>query len=191
MQEEIYEKFLTQFTQAVKALSVGDPQNAETFMGPLVSAAHFAKVKGAVELAKKDSGKILTGEETMDLPEKFKNGYFMRPTVIADLSNCSELHQTEIFGPVVTVAPFKYPFDGVKWANNSAYGLSASIWTNDLSRAHKLAREIEAGTVWINTWMKRDLRMPFGGVKASGVGREGGEHSLDFFSEIKTICVQL
>lgn len=190
VQEDIYEKFLSMFSQAVKALVVGDPKSPDTFMGPLVSKQHFEKVQAAVALAKKDSGKILAGDEPLDLPEKFKNGYFMRPTVIADLSNCSELHQTEIFGPVVTVAPFKYPFDGIKWANNSPYGLSASLWTNDLSKAHKLAREIEAGTVWINTWMKRDLRVPFGGVKASGVGREGGEHSLDFFTETKTVCVQ-
>ncbi|MGE0763797.1 MAG: aldehyde dehydrogenase [Bdellovibrionales bacterium] len=191
VQEEIYEKFVTLFAQAVKAIKVGDRTEPGTYMGPLVSREQFSKVQSALAQARKDSGKIVAGDEPLDLPSHLKGGYFMRPTVIRDLSNCSDLHQTEIFGPVVTVSSFKYPFDAIKWANNSPYGLAASIWTQDLSKAHKLAREVEAGTVWINTWLKRDLRMPFGGMKASGLGREGGEHSLDFFTETKTVCVQL
>jgi aminomuconate-semialdehyde/2-hydroxymuconate-6-semialdehyde dehydrogenase len=120
-----------------------------------------------------------------------QGGYFLRPTLIDDLTNCSEIHQTEIFGPVVTVNSFKYPHDAVKWANNSPYGLSASVWTKNLTLAHKLAAGLRVGTVWVNTWLQRDLRVPFGGVKASGIGREGGEHSIDFFTETKTVCVQL
>lgn len=191
IQEDIYEAFVSRFVEEVKKLKVGDPKDKSTFMGPLISREHFQKVQAAVVQAKKDGGKILTGDEALELPERFRNGYFMRPTVIGDLSNCSELHQTEIFGPVVTVAPFKYPLDAIKWANNTPYGLSASIWTQDLGKAHRLSREVHAGTVWVNTWLKRDLRMPFGGVKASGVGREGGDHSIDFFTETKTVCIQL
>jgi acyl-CoA reductase-like NAD-dependent aldehyde dehydrogenase len=191
VQQDIYEEFLTQFTEATKAIVVGDRQDPRTFMGPLISRAHFDKVQGAVAQARTDGGRILCGEEPLELPAALKGGYFMRPVIIADLSNCSELHQTEIFGPVVTVMPFKYPPEAIKWANNSPYGLSASIWTNDLSKAHRLAREVDAGTVWVNTWLKRDLRVPFGGVKASGIGREGGDYSLDFFTEIKTVCIQI
>lgn len=191
VQQDIYEAFLAKFTQAVKALVVGDRRDEKTFMGPLISKGHFDKVQGAMAQARKEGGKILAGDEPLDLPSHLQNGYFMRPAVIADLSNCSELHQTEIFGPVVTVSPFKFPQDAIKWANNSPYGLSASIWTNDISKAHRLAREVDAGTVWINTWLKRDLRVPFGGVKQSGIGREGGDYSLDFFTETKTVCVQL
>jgi len=133
----------------------------------------------------------LTGGGTPDLPVQFKNGYFLKPTVIQELTNCSEIHQTEIFGPVVTINSFKYAHEAVKWANNSPYGLSASVWTKNITQAHKIAAGLDVGTVWINTWLKRDLRVPFGGVKLSGTGREGGDHSIDFFTETKTVCVQL
>lgn len=191
VQETIYDEFVKQFVEAVKALKVGDPQAADTFMGPVIYQAHFDKVMSAIELAKKENGKVLAGGGRPKLAAPFDKGYFIEPTVIGDLTNCSEIHQTEIFGPVVTVNSFKYPHEAVKWANNSPYGLSASVWTKDLSRAHKVAADLRVGTVWINTWLKRDLRMPFGGAKASGVGREGGNHSLDFFTETKTVCVQL
>lgn len=190
VQEDIYEEFLEQLVKATRELKVGDRTLPDTFMGPLINQMHFEKVRGAIELAQKDGGKILTGNEPLDLPEHLHKGYFVRPTVIADLSNCSELHQTEIFGPVVTVTPVKYAHDAVKWANNSPYGLSASVWTLDINKAHRLARDIEAGTVWINTWLNRDLRMPFGGVKASGLGREGGAFSIDFYTEVKNVCIQ-
>ncbi len=191
VQEDIYEAFLDKFTAAVKELKVGDRHLESTYLGPLVSKEHFEKVQAAVAQAQKEGAKLTTGQEALDIPANLKGGYYMRPVVLKDLSNCSDLHQTEIFGPVVTVQSFKYPLDAVKWANNSPYGLSATVWTKDLSKAHKLAREIQAGTVWVNTWLKRDLRLPFGGAKASGLGREGGDHSLDFFTETKTVCVQL
>lgn len=191
VQEDIYEEFMAEFVKQTEALVVGDPKDSKTFMGPLVSKEHLDKVMSMIETAQKDNGKVLTGGTATQLPDHLKRGYFLRPTIIADLSNCSDLHQTEIFGPVVTVMPFKYPHDAIKWANNSPYGLSASLWTRDVSKAHKLAAQIEAGTVWVNCWLKRDLRMPFGGQKASGLGREGGDHSLDFFTEQKTVCVQL
>lgn len=190
VQEEIYENFMTEFRAQVKALKVGDPTLKETFMGPLVSEEHFKAVSAAITQAKKEGGKVTVGGgRPAGLPEKFKDGYFLEPTIIEDLNNCSELWHEEIFGPVVTVASFKHPHEAVKLANTSSYGLSASIWTSDVTRAHKVASQIEAGTVWVNTWMMRDLRVPFGGMKSSGLGREGGDYSLDFYSEIKNVCV--
>lgn len=190
VQEDIYEEFTEKFVEHVKTLKVGDPREKDTFMGPLVSRAHFDKVQSLIEVARKDGGKFLMGG-TPEVPAALKNGYYINPTIIDDLTHCSELHQTEIFGPVVTINSIKYPHDAVKWANNSPYGLSASVWTKNLTLAHKIAADLKVGTVWVNTWLKRDLRMPFGGAKASGLGREGGEHSMDFFTETKTVCVQL
>lgn len=191
VQEKIYDQFLEEFVAATKELVVGDPGEDKTFMGPLVSKEHFDKVQSCLVQAKKDGGKILTGEEPLELPKKFTGGYFMRPVVIADLDRCSVINQEEIFGPVVSVLPFKYAHEVVEWSNGTSYGLSASIWTQNLSKAHKVAGKLEAGTVWVNTWLNRDLRMPFGGWKASGIGREGGDHSLDFYCEQKTVCLQL
>jgi len=192
VQEDIYPEFCKELAAHVDALVVGDPTDSRTFMGPLVSKTHYDKVLSLLEAAKKEGGKVIAGgDKPTGLPAAMKNGYFLRPTLIQDLTNCSEIHQTEIFGPVVTINSFKYPHEAVKWANNSPYGLSASVWTKNLTSAHKIAADLRVGTVWINTWLKRDLRVPFGGVKASGIGREGGDHSLDFFTETKTVCVQL
>ena len=189
VQEDIYEEFLREFVKETEALKVGDPLDADTFMGPLVSQEHRHKVLSCIEQARSEDGKILTGGVIPEMPEAFQSGYFLRPTVIADLTDCSDLHQREIFGPVVTVRPFKYAHEAVKWANTSPYGLAASVWTKDLKRAHKVAAQIQAGTVWVNTWMKRDIRVPFGGMKASGLGREGGDLSFDFYTEQKNICI--
>lgn len=191
VQEDIYDAFCEVFAEATKALTLGDPKDEKTFMGPLISEAHLNKIENAVKQAIGEKGKVLAGGERASLPSPFNKGYFYKPTVIADLTNCSDIHQTEVFGPVVTINSFKYAHDAVKMANNSPYGLSASIWTNDLSKAHKMAANLKVGTVWINTWMLRDLRVPFGGVKASGIGREGGDESFDFFTEKKVVCVQL
>jgi aminomuconate-semialdehyde/2-hydroxymuconate-6-semialdehyde dehydrogenase len=191
VQEDIFEEFCTQLAKYVDDLVVGDPMDPRTFMGPIVSKPQYDKVLGLLEVAKKDGGKVIAGGVVPDLPGEMKGGYFLRPTVIKDLTNCSEIHQTEIFGPVVTVNPFKYAHEAVKWANNSPYGLSASVWTKNLTQAHKMAADLRVGTVWINTWLQRDLRVPFGGAKASGLGREGGDHSIDFYTETKTVCVQL
>jgi aminomuconate-semialdehyde/2-hydroxymuconate-6-semialdehyde dehydrogenase len=189
VQEEIYEKFMTEFRQATLKFKVGDPRDKDTMMGPLVSAAQLAKTVEAVEQAKKEAGRVTVGGAPPELPENLRGGYFYAPTIIEDLTNCSDLWQREIFGPVVTVVSFKYPHEAVKLANTSSYGLSASLWTADITRGHKIAAQIAAGTVWVNTWAQRDPRVPFGGVKASGMGREGGDWSLDFYSEMKTICV--
>lgn len=191
VQEEIKDQFIEIFVETTKALKVGDPKGEKIFMGPLISKSHLEKVSSAVEQAKKEKAKVILGGEKLSLQEPFDKGFFYPPTIIADLDPCSELHHTEIFGPVVTVNSFKYAHDAVKLANNSPYGLSANVFTKDLSKAHKLAAQLKVGTVWINSWLNRDLRMPFGGQKASGLGREGGDESLDFFTEKKTVCVQL
>jgi aminomuconate-semialdehyde/2-hydroxymuconate-6-semialdehyde dehydrogenase len=192
VQDEIHDEFVKRFAAHVEQLKVGDPMAEGTFMGPLISRAHYDKVVSCLELAKKENGRVVAGGGAPeDLPEALREGYFLRPTVIDELTACSELHQTEIFGPVVTVNSFKYAHDAVKLANNSPYGLSASVWTKNLSQAHKIAAGLKVGTVWVNTWLKRDLRVPFGGMKASGLGREGGEPSLEFFTETKSVCVQL
>ncbi len=192
VQEDIYQEFTEELANYVNGLIVGDPFHKNTFMGPIVSKTQYDKVVSWLEVAKKEGGKIIAGGgKPEDLPVQMQNGYFLRPTLIQDLTNCSEVHQTEIFGPVVTVNSFKYPHEAVKWANNSAYGLSASVWTKNLTLAHKLAADLRVGTVWVNTWLKRDLRVPFGGAKASGIGREGGDHSINFYTETKTVCVQL
>lgn len=190
VQEDIYKEFKGQLVKYVESLKVGDPFEAGTFMGPLISEAHLKKVMGLLEVAKKDGGKVLTGGGPPELSGALKAGYFLMPTLIDDLTNCSEVHQTEIFGPVVTINSFKYAHEAVKWANNSPYGLSASVWTKNLNQAHKIAADLNVGTVWVNTWLKRDLRMPFGGVKLSGIGREGGDDSLNFFTNTKTVCIQ-
>jgi aminomuconate-semialdehyde/2-hydroxymuconate-6-semialdehyde dehydrogenase len=145
-----------------------------------------------VALAEEEGGEILTGgKRPADLPERVRDGWFLEPTVIAGLDCNRRVMQEEIFGPVVTVTPFDSPDEAIAYANGTRYGLSASVWTRDLQKAHRVAAAIDSGTVWVNTWLLRDLRVPFGGMKESGVGREGGFDSLDFFTEAKNVCVKL
>lgn len=191
IQEPVFEEFKKEFVKRTQEIKVGDPLEPENFCGPVVSQQHFEKVKSCIEQAQRDRGEILAGNEELSLPENLKEGYFIRPTVIDNLSDCSDLQQKEIFGPVVSLRSFKYPKEAVKWGNTTPYGLSASIWTKDLERAHRVAHGLDVGTVWVNTWLKRDLRMPFGGLKESGLGREGGEDSIKFFTESKTVCINL
>ena len=185
VEESIFDKFIEQFVSETKKLKVGDPSRSDTFMGPVVSESHFNKVMSYIDLAKTEGGKILCGGERIG-----KTGFFIHPTVIANLSENSKCVQEEIFGPVVTVAPFKNYEDVISKANGVKYGLSASVWTKNLNTAHSISRDLKVGTVWINTWLNRDLRVPFGGTKASGVGREGGRHSLEFFTEATTVNVR-
>lgn len=189
VEESLYPRFVKDFVAETEKLICGDPADRRTFMGALVSQAHFEKVKSFIALAKSEGGRILTGGVSPDLPDRFKKGYFLRPTIIEGLPETSACVQKEIFGPVVTVSSFKTLPEVIDKANAVAYGLSASAWTQNLKTAQILAQKLETGTLWVNTWMKRDLRAPFGGVKASGLGREGGKYSFDFFTETVTVCL--
>ena len=192
VEKPLFEKFVQKFKEAAESLVVDDPLDRRTFMGPLVSRGHLEKVKSYIELAKKEGATVVTGGVApTSLRDEFKNGNFLRPTILTGVEHTSKVIQEEIFGPVVTITPFERESEAVRFANGVKYGLSASLWTKDLTRAHRVASQLEAGTVWINCWMVRDLRMPFGGMKASGVGREGGIYSEDFFTELKTVCVKL
>ena len=185
----IYEEFRTGFLSRIKQLKVGDPLDQTTDIGALVSKPHFEKVMSYVDIAKKEGGRVLCGGEKLNLGGKLTNGYFMAPTLIEGLPSESIVNQEEIFGPVATLIPFSTEDEVICMANSTRYGLAASLWTQDVSRAKRVARQLEAGVVWINCWNERDLRTPFGGVKESGLGREGGDYALKFFSEVKNICL--
>ncbi len=192
VEKPIYDEFLDRFLEGTKKLRIGDPRDASTDVGALVSEAHLRKVEGYVELAREEGGALLAGgKRPGNLPERVRDGCFLEPTVIAGLDCRRRVMQEEIFGPVVTVTPFDSPEEAIAYANGTRYGLSASVWTRDLQKAHRVAAAIDSGTVWVNTWLLRDLRVPFGGMKESGLGREGGFESLDFFTEAKNVCVKL
>ncbi len=188
----LYERFLERFIGGAKALKVGDPLEPGTDLGSLVSAAHHEKVRSYVRLAREEGGKIECGGEVAPrVNDRCAGGYFFMPTVITGLTPQCRTNREEIFGPVVTIQPFRDESEAVEAANGTAYGLSATVWTRDLDRAHRVADRVAAGTVWVNCWLLRDLRVPFGGMKQSGVGREGGEEALRFFTEMKNVCVKL
>ena len=189
IQEGIYEKFKTAFIEKLKSHKVGNPFDTETKMGALVSKDHLEKVLSYVALAKEEGGKILFGGNRLTI-EGFENGYYMEPTVIEGLPFNCRTNQEEIFGPVVTLIPFKTEGEVLSYANSTPYGLSATVWTQDVSKAQRMAKNLDAGIVWINCWLVRDLRTPFGGVKQSGVGREGGFRALNFFTEPKNVCLK-
>ena len=186
VEESIFPEFQKKFVAAVKNLKVGDPRDATTDVGPLVSQAHREKVEGYLALARKE-GKILCGGERPKLHGGFAKGSFLTPAVVVDVRQDSRCVQEEVFGPVVTLQPFSSEDEALALANDVPYGLSSSVWTKDLTKASRVAARIESGLVWINSWLVRDLRVPFGGVKASGIGREGGEWSVDFYSEAKSV----
>lgn len=190
IQKGIYKKFKADFIQAVKALKVGDPKSENTDQGALVSQQHLEKVLSYVELAEKEGGNILCGGNKLDLSSQGLPGYFMEPTVVEGLSYDCRTNQEEVFGPLVTIMPFETEEEVLSYANSTVYGLASSVWTTDVNKAHRMAKYIEAGIVWINCWLLRDLRTPFGGVKNSGVGREGGFEALRFFTEPKNVCIK-
>lgn len=191
VEEEMYESFVSAFVERTRKLSVGDPGDDNVQMGALVSKAHLDKIEYYVSLAKEEGGQILAGGERVQLEGRCAQGYFYRPTVIAGLSMSCRTNQEEIFGPVVTIIPFSDEKEAIALANESRYGLSASLWTTNLNRAHRVSAAIDAGIIWVNCWLLRDLRTPFGGMKQSGVGREGGWYALDFFTEPKNVCIKL
>jgi len=191
VERPIYEKFINDFAEKVEALKIGDPLDDSTNVGAVVSKLHMEKILSYIELAKEEGGKIVSGGNQVKPEGRCENGYFVEPTIIENLSHDCRTNQEEIFGPVVTVQPFDTEEEVLGYANSVRYGLSATVWTENLSRAHRVAEKLESGIVWINTWMTRDLRTPFGGVKDSGMGREGGFEALRFFTEEKNVCVKV
>jgi len=189
VERPLYEKFKTAFVEKVAKTTVSNPTDPKAILGAVVSKPHMEKVLSYVQLAKEEGGTILTGGEQVHLEVPYNNGYYLRPTVIEGLAYDCRTNQEEIFGPVVTITPFDTEEEVLMMANSTQYGLAATLWTSDLKRAHRMADKIDAGIVWVNAWLVRDLRTPFGGMKASGVGREGGEEALRFFTEPKNVYI--
>ena len=206
VERPLYERFKTDFVSRVSALKVGDPLESDTDVGAIVSKPHFDKIMSYIDLAKTEGGTILTGGHPSSPPARggvagpsadgvvggpHLSGWFIEPTVIEGLSHDCRTNQEEIFGPVVTIMPFDTEEEVLGYANSVRYGLSATVWTENLSRAHRVSAALESGIVWVNCWLLRDLRTPFGGVKDSGMGREGGFEALKFFTEEKNVCVRI
>ena len=192
VEASIYERFRDAFVEKVRKMQAGHPQSPDTKFGAVVSKPHMEKILAAIERAKAEGGHVLCGGERI-IPNdpELSEGYFVAPTVIEGLGQNCLTNQEEIFGPVVTIAPFSTEDEAIAAANGVEYGLSATVWTADLNRAHRVASRLESGIVWVNCWLLRDLRTPFGGVKSSGVGREGGFEALRFFTEPQNVCIQL
>jgi len=188
VEKSIYEKFKKDFISEVQQLKVGNPFNSDSDLGALVSKSHLKKVRSYIAIAEKEGAKILCGGKTVQV-EGFEGGYYLAPTVIEVYDNQCRVNQEEIFGPVVTIMPFETEEEALIMANGVRYGLSSTVWTNDLNRTMRLSKQLESGIVWVNTWLNRDLRTPFGGMKDSGVGREGGFEALKFFTETKNVCI--
>jgi aminomuconate-semialdehyde/2-hydroxymuconate-6-semialdehyde dehydrogenase len=191
VERPLYQKFVDEFVKRTEALTVGDPLVETTTVGALVSEAHMKKVLSYIDLAKQEGGKILAGGNQVKLNGRCKEGYFVQPTVIVGLTHVCRTNQEEIFGPVVTIMPFDSEEEVLLFANSTTYGLSATLWTENLKRAHRVSAQIKSGIIWVNCWLFRDLRTPFGGMKQSGVGREGGWDALRFFTEAKNVCIKL
>jgi aminomuconate-semialdehyde/2-hydroxymuconate-6-semialdehyde dehydrogenase len=189
VEEKIYEKFKIDFIKKVKQLKVGHPSEESTDIGALVSKEHLEKIESYIEIAEDEGGKILCGGLEVTLPN-YENGYYFQPTIIEVTNNQCKLNQEEIFGPVVTILSFKTDEEALTLANDVKYGLSSTLWTNNLNRTMQFAKQLHTGIVWVNTWMLRDLRTPFGGAKESGIGREGGFEALRFFTEPKNVCIK-
>ena len=188
--KKIWDDFVPKFVNYVKNMKIGDPSSDDSELGALVSFAHRDKVESYIHLAQREGGEILCGGKSPDLDPPYDKGAFLEPTIISGLSHLSRTATEEIFGPVVTIHPFESDKEAIEMANCTDYGLAGSVWTGDSERGKRVAEKIETGMVWVNTWLHRDLRVPFGGIKNSGVGREGGRWSLGFFSEAINICVK-
>jgi len=190
IESSVYEIFKNDFVAWAQKLTVGDPLLETSKQGAVVSKTHFEKIMGCIELAKQEGGKILCGGKAVKLQGRCENGYFIEPTIIEGLGQNCRTNQEEIFGPVVTLQPFDTVEEALALANATDYGLACTIWTQDISKANLIATKIESGIVWINCWLHRDFRTPFGGIKNSGIGREGGWDALKFFTEAKNVCTQ-
>ncbi len=190
IEKPLYEKFKTAFVEATEKLKVGDPQSADVDLGAIVSEEHMDKILSYIELAKEEGGSILAGGNRVSLSGEQEKGWYLEPTIIEGLGHECRTNQEEIFGPVVTLIPFDSEEEVIEMANSTKYGLSSTIWTKDLNTAHRVAENLHVGIAWINCWLLRDLRTPFGGTKSSGVGREGGFEALHFFTEPKNVCIK-
>jgi len=191
VEKPIYDKFKNDFVERTKALKIGDPLQNDTDQGAIVSKEHMEKVLSYIKLAQDEGGTVLCGGNQFIPEGRCDNGWFIEPTIIEGLAYNCRTNQEEIFGPVVTITPFETEEEVLMMANSTEYGLASIIWTENISRAHRMAANIQTGIVWINCWMVRDLRTPFGGMKSSGIGREGGMEALRFFTELKNVCVKL
>ena len=193
VQDTVYDDFVGKFAERARRLRVGDPTSEQTHVGAMITQQHWEKVTGYIRLGEQEGATILAGgaERPSDLPVHLRNGNFVQPTVLANVENHMRVAQEEIFGPVACLIPFKGEDDGLAMANDTAYGLASYIWTQDVGKVHRLARGIEAGMVFVNSQNVRDLRQPFGGTKASGTGREGGEFSFEVFAEVKNVCISM
>lgn len=188
VEASIFEQFKKDFVAKVSKLKVGNPLESTSNLGALVSKAHLEKVESYIKIAKQEGGTVLYGGKRVQV-EGFENGYYLQPTIIEVANNNCRIQQEEVFGPVVTLMSFKTEDEALALANDVPYGLSATLWTSNLDRTMRLSNKLQAGIVWVNTWLNRDLRTPFGGVKQSGVGREGGFEALTFFTEAKNVCI--
>lgn len=191
VQRPIYDRFVAALAERARAMKLGDPWDQQTQLGPLISKGHREKVLSYYQLAKQEGATVVVGGGAAQMSGAQAGGWYIEPTIWTGLAQTSRCMQEEVFGPVCNIIPFDDDDEAVALANDSRYGLAASIWTSNLTRGHRLAGLIEVGLVWLNTWFLRDLRTPFGGAKLSGLGREGGRHSLDFYSEIRNVCVKL
>jgi aminomuconate-semialdehyde/2-hydroxymuconate-6-semialdehyde dehydrogenase len=191
VQRGIFDEFQTALIEETRRFVVGDPLEPDTRTGAVVNAAHMEKILGYIDLAKQEGGTILVGGGRVQLNGRCEGGFFVEPTLIGGLPQACRVNREEIFGPVATIIPFDTEEEVVAMANDTMYGLAATIWTSNVHRAHRTAQRLDSGIVWVNTWLMRDLRTPFGGMKQSGVGREGGTEALRFFTEPKNICVQI
>ena len=189
VEDPIYDQFMDMFVESVESMVIGDPMHEDTDLGALISKQHLEKVESYVSLALEEGGEIVTGGKPC-LPKELEGGNWMSPTVVTGLGTESRCSTEEVFGPFVTVHRFNSEEDAIKIANNTRYGLAGSIWTGDIERGKRVAESIHTGMIWVNTWLHRDLRVPFGGVKDSGVGREGGKWSMGFFSEPLNVCLK-
>lgn len=190
IEKTAYENFKKYFVDITKKLTVGDPLDEKNKQGAIVSKVHFEKIMNCIEIAKQEGGTILCGGNAIKLEGRCADGYFIEPTIIEGLNQQCKTNQEEIFGPVITIQPFETEEEALQLANATGYGLAATVWTQDISTANRMAVKLQSGIVWVNCWLLRDLRTPFGGVKNSGVGREGGWEALKFFTEQKNVCVQ-
>ncbi|MCI0631425.1 MAG: aldehyde dehydrogenase [Phycisphaerales bacterium] len=192
VERSIYDSFIDRFVAYTTKLRIGDPLDPQTEQGAIASKQHLEKITSYMRLAADEGGTLLCGgKRPKGLPDRVKDGFFIEPTVITGLNCDARTNQEEIFGPVVTISPFDRDQEVIDMANDVEYGLSASIWTRNLDRAHAVAAQIQSGTVWVNCWLLRDLRVPFGGTKNSGVGREGGDEAIRFFTEPKNVCIAM